>query len=108
MRRLRKGFLGRGARPRLAVYRSRENISCQIVDDFQGKTLVACSSLEKDFSSKLGGLKKSDRASKIGEEIARRAKEKGIQKVAFDRRWYKFHGRVKALAEAARKAGLEF
>lgn len=105
---LRKGLDGKGDRPRLSVFRSHKNISCQIIDDMDGKTLVACSSLEKDLVGSLKGKKKSDKAALIGAEIAKRAQEKGIKKVVFDRRWYQFHGRVKALAEAARKAGLNF
>lgn len=105
---LRKGLDGKGDRPRLAVFRSHKNISCQVIDDIEGKTLVACSSQEKDMLGALKGMKKAEKAARIGEEIAKRAQAKGIKKVVFDRRWYQFHGRVKALAEGARKAGLNF
>lgn len=108
MRALRVRTVGRRDRPRLAVFRSGKNISCQIIDDTAGRTLVACSTLEETLGASLKGLKKAEKAAKVGEEVARRAKGMGISKVVFDRRWYRFHGRVKALAEAARKGGLQF
>lgn len=95
-------------RPRLTVSRSLNNIYCQIIDDEQGRTLAAACSLEKGLREALKGLKKTDVAAKIGEELAGRAKSAGVTKVAFDRGHYKFHGRIKALAEAARAGGLEF
>jgi large subunit ribosomal protein L18 len=96
------------ARPRLSVFRSLNNISCQIIDDGKGHTLCAASSLEKDLRSGAAGLKKADVAAKVGALLAERAKRAGVTKVAFDRAAYKFHGRIKALADAARKGGLEF
>ena len=95
-------------RPRLSVFRSLTNIYCQIIDDKNGVTLASASSKDKDLRESLAGLKKTEAAAKIGEEIAGRAKAAGISKVAFDRGSYKYHGRVKALADAARAGGLEF
>ena len=95
-------------RPRLSVFRSLANISVQIIDDVRGHTLVAASSLEKDVRGSTKGMRKTDVAKKIGALVAERAKRAGVAKVAFDRGAYKFHGRIKALADAAREAGLEF
>jgi large subunit ribosomal protein L18 len=95
-------------RPRLSVCRSLTNISCQIIDDFAGHTLAAASSLEKTVRGSSKGKKKAEVAAAIGTLLAERAKAKGIVKVAFDRGSYKYHGRVKALADAARAGGLEF
>jgi large subunit ribosomal protein L18 len=95
-------------RPRLSVFRSLSNIYCQIIDDQQGRTLVSASSLDKSLRDGLQGLKKADIATRIGAEIASRAKAAGISKVAFDRGPYRYHGRIKALADAARQGGLEF
>ncbi len=107
-RRLRKKVIGTSQRPRLAVHRSHKNLFTQIVDDIAGKTLLSASTIEKDFAKKqkYGGNVKA--AALLGEFLAGKAKEKGIKKVVFDRGGYKFHGRIKALAESARKAGLEF
>jgi len=95
-------------RPRLSVFRSLGNISVQIIDDVRGHTLVAASSLEKDVRGATKGMRKTDVAKKIGALVAERAKRAGVDKVAFDRGAYKFHGRIKALADAAREAGLQF
>jgi len=95
-------------RPRLTVFRSLNNIYCQIVDDDAGRTVAAASSRDKTLRDDVKGLKKSDVAAKIGTVLAERAKSAGVSKVKFDRGSYKFHGRVKALAEAARAGGLEF
>ena len=97
-----------GGRPRLTVFRSLINISVQIIDDVKGHTLVAASSLEKDVRSSIKGMRKTDIAKKIGILVAERAKRAGVGKVCFDRGAYKYHGRIKALADAAREAGLEF
>ena len=105
-RRLRRKLAGTSERPRLAVFRSLHHIYVQVIDDDLGRTVVAASSVEKDAAAAKGG--NIDAASKIGELIADRAKEKGIQRVVFDRGGYRYHGRVKALADAAREAGLEF
>jgi large subunit ribosomal protein L18 len=93
-------------RPRLSVHRSNKNISVQVIDDVQGKTLASASTLEKDFG--LIGKNNVDAASKIGAAIAERAKAAGIEDVYFDRGGFLFHGRVKALADAAREGGLRF
>jgi len=95
-------------RPRLSVYRSLSNISAQIIDDLRGHTLVSASSLEKEVRGGIQGMRKTDVAKKVGSLVAERAKRAGLSKVAFDRGAYKYHGRVKALADAAREAGFEF
>ncbi|MCU0863507.1 MAG: 50S ribosomal protein L18 [Planctomycetes bacterium] len=95
-------------RPRLSVFRSLSSITAQIIDDVRGHTLVAASSQEKDLKTSIKGLRKTDVAKKIGSLVAERAKRAGVSKVCFDRGAYKYHGRIKALADAAREAGLEF
>ena len=97
-----------GNRPRLSVFRSLQNISVQLIDDTRGHTLASASSLEKDVRTAIKGMRKTDVAKKIGGLLAERAKRNGVTKVAFDRGSYKYHGRVKALADAAREGGLEF
>ena len=104
--RVRKKISGTPERPRLSVYRSEKNIYAQIIDDINAVTIVSASSLEKDFSAKAGGNKEA--AKMIGEAVAKRALDKGITEVVFDRGGYVYHGRVQALAEAAREAGLKF
>ena len=104
-RRVRGKISGTAECPRLNVFRSTNNIYAQIIDDVKGVTLAAASSLDKDFNGN-GGNK--DAARKVGELIAKRAAEKGITEVVFDRGGYIFHGRVKELAEGARKGGLKF
>lgn len=94
-------------RPRLSVFRSAKNIYAQIIDDAQGVTLVAASSLEGEKKAKAKGSDK-DAAARVGKLVAERAKEKGVTDVVFDRGGYLYHGRVKALADAAREAGLNF
>ena len=94
-------------RPRLSVFRSSKNIYAQIIDDAQGVTLVAASSLEGEKKAKTKGSDK-DAAARVGKLVAERAKEKGVIDVVFDRGGYIYHGRVKALADAAREAGLNF
>ncbi|RKX20674.1 MAG: 50S ribosomal protein L18 [Candidatus Zixiibacteriota bacterium] len=95
-------------RPRLTVSRSLKNITAQIIDDERMVTLAAVSTLSRGVIEKVAGKNKIDAAGLIGEEIARRALEKNITKVVFDRNRYLYHGRVKSLADAARKAGLKF
>ena len=95
-------------RPRLSVFRSLANISAQIIDDVRGHTLVAASSLEKEVRASIAGMRKSDVAKKVGTLLAERAKRHGFTKVVFDRGANRFHGRIKALADAARAGGLEF
>ena len=102
--RLRKRLSGTSERPRLAVFRSLKNISAQIIDDTSGTTLVSASSLEKGLEV----TGNADGAKKIGIELAKRAKEKGITSVVFDRGGYQYHGRVSHLADGAREGGLEF
>ena len=105
--RIRKKILGTAERPRLNVYRSLNNIYVQIVDDLHGTTLVSAHSAEsKQGERRTGGNVASAKA--VGKAIAERAKVKGISQVVFDRGGYLYHGRVKALAEAAREAGLKF
>lgn len=96
------------SRPRMTVFRSLTNISVQIIDDLRGHTLASASSLEKDVRTSIKGVRKTDVAKKIGALVAERAKRAGVAKVAFDRGAYKYHGRIKALADGAREAGLEF
>ena len=104
-RRVRGKISGTAECPRLNVFRSTKNIYAQIIDDVKGVTLVAASSLDKEFNGN-GGNKEAAR--KVGEMIAKRAAEKGISQVVFDRGGYIFHGRVKELAEGAREGGLKF
>jgi large subunit ribosomal protein L18 len=96
----------REIRPRLSVHRTNKQIYAQIIDDVQGVTLAAASSLEKDLGLKNGG--NADAATKVGKLVAERAKKAGVAKVQFDRGPFLYHGRVKALAEGARSGGLEF
>ena len=103
-RRVRAKLSGSADRPRLAVYRSNARIYAQVIDDRAGRTLVSASSLEKD----LAGIKRSEAAAAVGKLVAERAKASGITTVVFDRGGYLYHGRVKALADAARETGLEF
>jgi large subunit ribosomal protein L18 len=104
--RVRKNIRGSAERPRLSVFRSSKHIYAQLIDDLSGVTLAAASTAGKEAGIAYGGNKKAAEA--IGAKIAEAAKAKGISKVAFDRGHYKYHGRVKALADAARKAGLQF
>ena len=103
-RRVRSKITDTANRPRLAVYRSNARIYAQVIDDASGHTLVAASSLDKDVASS----KRAEQAALVGKLLAERAKEAGVQAVVFDRGGYLYHGRVKALADAAREAGLEF
>jgi large subunit ribosomal protein L18 len=95
-----------GERPRLSVHRSSKNISVQLIDDAQGRTLAAASTLEKELGLK--GKNNKEAAAKVGAEIAARARAAGIEDVYFDRGGFLFHGKVKALADAAREGGLKF
>lgn len=105
-RRIRRGLRGTPERPRLNVFRSLKHIYAQIIDDTAQCTLVAVSSADKSAAVKSGGNAAGAKA--VGRLAAERAREKGIRKVVFDRGGYRYHGRVKALADAAREAGLEF
>ena len=103
-RRIRRKVRGSSERPRLAVYRSINHIYAQVVDDQRGQTIVSASSIEKDLRGTTGG--NIEAARRIGKAIAERALEKGIESVVFDRGGYLYHGRIKALTDAAREAGL--
>ena len=103
--RVRGKISGTSERPRLCVYRSNKNISCQVIDDVAGVTLVSATSLEKDFGM-YGGNKTA--AKKVGQLVAERALAKGIENVVFDRGGYLYHGRVQELADGAREGGLKF
>jgi large subunit ribosomal protein L18 len=106
--RVRRTVRGLAGRPRLSVFRSLNHIYAQIVDDAQGVTLAAASSRDSDLRETAKGKKKAEVSALVGEAIARRAKDKGITQVVFDRGGYLYHGRVKALADGARRAGLQF
>lgn len=106
--RVRKSVSGRPERPRLAVFRSLGHIYAQVIDDSRGHTMVAASDLEAGLRGQRNGKKKTQVAELVGEALARKAAEKGIKAVVFDRGGFKYHGRIKALAEAARKGGLSF
>ena len=106
-RRVRKKVHGTAARPRLAVYRSNKHISVQVIDDDEGRTLAAASTVEADQRAAGSGAS-VEAATRLGALIAERAKAAGVDKVVFDRGGYGYHGRVAALAAAAREAGLEF
>jgi large subunit ribosomal protein L18 len=106
--RIRKNVNGTTERPRLSVFRSARHIYAQVIDDTSGKTLAAASTLSKDLDGQLEEGTKVDAAKKVGKLIAQACKDKGITKIVFDRNGYLYHGRVSALAQAAREAGLEF
>ena len=103
---IRSRVFGTPERPRLSVFRSNKQIYAQVIDDVNGVTLVSASTLDKDLA--LNGTSNTEAATKVGESVAKRAVEKGVKEVVFDRGGYLYHGRVKALAEAAREAGLQF
>ena len=107
-KRIRKHLVGTQERPRLNVFRSSKHIYAQVIDDDQGNTLITASTLDAEIKAGLNGKAKSARAGLVGTLVAKRALEKGIKQVVFDRGGYQYHGRVKALAEAARQAGLKF
>jgi len=106
--RIRRKVNGTSERPRMSVFRSTKHIYAQVVDDVAGKTLAHASTLSRTVRTDLGEANKTDAAKKVGEAIAKALMSQGIKKVVFDRNGYLYHGRVQALAEAARKAGLEF
>jgi large subunit ribosomal protein L18 len=105
-RRIRKSLSGTDARPRLAVFRSNKHISAQVIDDGSGRTLAAASTIEADLRK--SGTGNKDAATKVGKLVAERAKAAGVTRVVFDRGGFMYHGRVAAVADAAREAGLEF
>ena len=104
---IRKKINGTSEMPRLAVYRSNKQIYVQVVDDINRVTLLSASSREKEIAG-ITGIKKTEQAKLVGKLLASKCKEKGIEKVVFDRSGYKYHGRVKSLADAARESGLKF
>jgi large subunit ribosomal protein L18 len=106
--RVRRTLQGTPERPRLSVFRSLNHIYVQIIDDAAGHTLVAASDADADVRKAAAGKKKSEVAALVGEEVAKKAKDKGIKSVVFDRGGFRYQGRVKALGEAARKGGLGF
>lgn len=107
-RRIRKRVHGAQDRPRLSVFRSTSHIYAQVIDDTAGRTLVGVSTLTKEIRDQLTDLKKREQAEKVGLELAKRCKELKIEQVVFDRNGYRYHGRISALAEGARKGGLKF
>ena len=107
-RRLRNRFSGTAERPRLAVFRSNNHMYAQIIDDTVGKTLVSASTLDKEVKAELEKTNNVEAAAKLGTVIAKKALDKGISTVVFDRGGYVYHGRVQQLAESAREAGLKF
>ena len=106
--RVRRNVTGTPERPRLAVFRSLSHIYAQVINDVERRTIVSASDVETDVKTKAAGKKKQEVAAMIGELIAERAKAQGVTRVVFDRGGFVFHGRVKALAEAARQGGLDF
>lgn len=106
--RVRKKLFGTSERPRLNVFRSSSHIYAQVIDDLAGATLVSASTLDPEFKGQISNGGNIEAAKKVGEMIAKKAKEKGIEQVVFDRGGYLYHGRIKALADAARESGLEF
>jgi large subunit ribosomal protein L18 len=106
--RVRKKIFGTPERPRLSVFRSSKHIYAQLIDDVKGVTLAAASTLDKELAGQIGNGGDVESARKVGELIAKRAKAKGYERVVFDRGGYLYHGRIQALADAAREAGLQF
>lgn len=107
-KRIRKKLVGTGNRPRLCVFRSARHIYAQVIDDSRGQTLAAASSMEKDVRENPESKNKVTAANNVGKIIGQRAIEKGLKKVVFDRNGFLYHGRIKAVSEGAREAGLEF
>ena len=106
--RVRKNLMGTAERPRLNVFRSLSGIYAQVIDDQAGRTLVSASTVDRELREKMKGLKKSEQAKLVGQTVAERAKNKGIETVVFDRGGYRYSGRIKALADGAREGGLQF
>jgi large subunit ribosomal protein L18 len=105
---MRKRIIGTTDRPRLCVHRTTRHIRAQVIDDLTGKTIVAASSLDKDVRSVIKGGGNIAASKVVGKVVAERARAKGVEKVVFDRGGYQYHGRVQALADSAREAGLKF
>jgi large subunit ribosomal protein L18 len=106
--RVRKHLAGTPERPRLSVFRSVAEIYAQVIDDQAGNTLVSASSVDQELRARMAGLKKTEQAKLVGKALAERAQSKGIKQVVFDRGGFRYIGRVKALADAAREGGLDF
>ena len=106
--RVRTRVKGTAERPRLCVFRSLEHIYAQVIDDLQGHTMVSASTVDPEIKEALSGKKRTAQAELVGSLVAKRASDAGVTKVVFDRGGYKYHGRVKTLAEAARRGGLKF
>lgn len=106
--RVRRKLAGTAERPRLNVYRSLSNIYAQVIDDEAGTTLVSASTIDPEVAAQVVGKSKTEASKVVGQVVAERAKDAGIENVVFDRGGYKYHGRVAALAEGAREAGLKF
>lgn len=106
--RVRRTVAGTGTRPRLNVFRSNSHIYAQVIDDVVGRTLAAASDTDKDLAAQTNGKSKTERATVVGRAVAERARAQGVELVVFDRGGYQYHGRVEALAAAAREAGLGF
>jgi len=106
--RVRKTVVGTAARPRLNVFKSLSGIYAQIIDDNDGNTLISASTVDKELREQMKGMKKTEQAKAIGKAVAERAKSKGISSVVFDRGGFRYVGRIKALADAAREGGLQF
>ncbi len=106
--RIRQRIRGTGEQPRLAVFRSLRHISAQLIDDARGHTIASASTVEPAIAGRLTGLTKTARAQVVGQVLAERAIAAGVKSVVFDRGGYRYHGRVRALADAAREAGLQF
>jgi large subunit ribosomal protein L18 len=106
--RIRMRVKGTAERPRLNVFRSLRHIYAQLIDDEKGHTLLSASTLDTEVAERTDGLSKTDQAKVVGEVLAHRALEKGVKQIVFDRGGYRYHGRVKAVAEGARAGGLQF
>jgi large subunit ribosomal protein L18 len=106
--RVRASVTGSPDRPRLNIFRSLMHIYAQVIDDSTGHTLVSASTIDADVRAQMTGKKKAEQAKLVGQIVAQRAKDKGVSKVVFDRGGYRYHGRVKAVADGAREGGLEF
>ncbi len=107
MRGVRRRIRGTSDKPRLSIYRSNKNLACQAINDEAGTTVAAISSLEKAFGDQ-PGTKKVENARSLGTEMAKRLQEKGVAQAVFDRGWYRYHGRIKAFADAVREGGIKF
>jgi len=106
--RVRKNLAGTPSRPRLSVFKSVSGIYAQVIDDYDGNTLISASTVDRELREQVKGMKKTEQAKAIGKAVAERAKAKGITAVVFDRGGFRYTGRVKALADGAREGGLQF